>query len=85
MPNHLLSGSDAPGAGSKPRATPSPPAALPPVNYAEGIGVASVAEAQKHAKFAVSALGFEDVPTAIENLRKALALLTGRLAADGSD
>ena len=66
-------------------ATPSPPARLPPVNYAEGIGVASVAEAQKHAKFAVSALGFEDVPTAIENLRKALALLTGRLAADGSD
>ena len=43
MPNHLLSGSDAPGAVSKPRATPSPPAALPPVNYAEGIGVASVA------------------------------------------
>ena len=66
-------------------ATPSPPARLPPVNYAEGIGVASVAEAQKHAKFAVSALGFEDVPTAIENLRKALALLTGRLVADGSD
>jgi vacuolar protein sorting-associated protein VTA1 len=85
MPNHLLSGSDAPGAGSKPRATPSPPAALPPVNYAEGIGVASVAEAQKHAKFAVSALGFEDVPTAIENLQKALALLTGRLAVDGRD
>ena len=55
------------------------------MTYAEGIGVASVAEAQKHAKFAVSALGFEDVPTAIENLQKALALLTGRLAVDGSD
>ena len=67
------------------RAAPSPPARLPPVTYAEGIGVASVAEAQKHAKFAVSALGFEDVPTAIENLQKALALLTGRLAVDGSD
>ena len=78
MPRHLLS-------STEPRATPSPPAALPPLNYAEGIGLASVAEAQKHAKFAVSALGFEDVPTAIENLRKALALLTGRLAADGSD
>lgn len=74
------------GAVSKPRGPPpSPPAALPPVNYAEGIGVASVAEAQKHAKFAVSALGFEDVPTAIENLQKALALLTGRLAVDGCD
>ena len=93
MQHHLLSGSDARmgkqsppyGAVFKPRATPSPPAALPPVNYAEGIGVASVAEAQKHAKFAVSALGFEDVPTAIENLQKALALLTGRLAVDGCD
>ena len=85
MPNHLLSGSDALGAVSKPRATPPPPPAPPPVNYAEGICVASVAEAQKHAKFAVSALGFEDVPTAIENLQKALALLTGRLAVDGCD
>ena len=78
MPRHLLS-------STEPRATPSPPVALPPLNYAEGIGLASVAEAQKHAKFAVSALGFEDVPTAIENLRKALALLTGRLAVDERD
>ena len=66
-------------------ATPSPPARLPPVTYAENICISSVAEAQKHAKFAVSALGFEDVPTAIENLQRALALLTGRLAVDGSD
>jgi vacuolar protein sorting-associated protein VTA1 len=64
-------------------AMPSPPAGLPPVTYADAIGIESVAEAQKHAKFAVSALGFEDVPTAIENLRKALALLTGRLDPEG--
>ena len=57
---------------------PSPPANLPPVSYGDGIGIEHVAEAQKHAKFAVSALGFEDVPTAVDNLRRALALLTGR-------
>ena len=49
------------------------------MDYADGIGVAHAAEAQKHAKFAVSALGFEDVPTAVENLRLALHLLTGRV------
>mmetsp|Transcript_15911 Transcript_15911/g.39093 ORF Transcript_15911/g.39093 Transcript_15911/m.39093 type:complete len:154 (-) Transcript_15911:232-693(-) len=57
---------------------PAPPSNLPPVSYADGISVAHVAESQKFAKFAVSALGFEDVPTAVENLRKALALLTGQ-------
>ena len=48
------------------------------MSYGDGIGIEHVAEAQKHAKFAVSALGFEDVPTAVDNLRRALALLTGR-------
>jgi vacuolar protein sorting-associated protein VTA1 len=58
---------------------PSPPQNLHPVSFGAGIGIESVAEAQKHAKFAVSALGFEDVPTAIDNLQKALFLLEGRL------
>jgi hypothetical protein len=40
--------------------------------------MAHVAESQKFAKFAVSALGYEDVPTAIDYLQKALALLVGR-------
>ena len=31
--------------------------------------------AQKHAKWAISALNFEDVPTAVRELRKALELL----------
>ena len=93
-PRHVGSGSGPPGARKQKgadesavanAATPSPPARLPPVTYAENICISSVAEAQKHAKFAVSALGFEDVPTAIENLQRALALLTGRLAVDGSD
>lgn len=36
---------------------------------------ASVMAAQKHARFAISALNFEDVPTAVEQLRKALETL----------
>ena len=38
--------------------------------------MARVADAQMHAKFAVSALAHEDVHTAVDNLKKALALLT---------
>ena len=36
---------------------------------------AAVAGAQKHAKWAISALNFEDVPTAVKELRKALESL----------
>jgi vacuolar protein sorting-associated protein VTA1 len=32
-------------------------------------------QAQKHAKWAISALNFEDVPTAVKELRNALAML----------
>ncbi|KAH7122146.1 Vta1 like-domain-containing protein [Dactylonectria estremocensis] len=35
-------------------------------------------QAQKHAKWAISALNFEDVPTAINELRSALAVLAGQ-------
>lgn len=38
--------------------------------------LAAITEAQKMAKYAVSSLSFEDVPTAIKNLHKALELLT---------
>ncbi|CAG8566929.1 10319_t:CDS:2 [Dentiscutata heterogama] len=34
-----------------------------------------VATAQKHCKWAISALNYNDIPTAIENMRKALAML----------
>jgi vacuolar protein sorting-associated protein VTA1 len=34
-----------------------------------------MAGAQKHAKWAISALNFEDVPTAVRELRRALELL----------
>ncbi|KAL0475069.1 Vta1 like domain-containing protein [Neurospora intermedia] len=36
---------------------------------------AAMASAQKHAKWAISALNFEDVPTAVKELRKALEVL----------
>jgi len=36
---------------------------------------AAMVGAQKHAKWAISALNFEDVPTAVRELRKALELL----------
>ncbi|KAL7944218.1 Vta1 like domain-containing protein [Trichoderma barbatum] len=35
----------------------------------------SIAQAQKHAKWAISALNFDDVPTAVQELRNALATL----------
>lgn len=35
----------------------------------------AMAQAQKHAKWAISALNFEDVPTAVKELRNALAVL----------
>ncbi|KAK0767108.1 hypothetical protein N5P37_000841 [Trichoderma harzianum] len=35
----------------------------------------SMAQAQKHAKWAISALNFDDVPTAVQELRNALATL----------
>ena len=59
------------------RAGAPPPPNLPPPNYnTDDISVARVADAQMHAKFAVSALAHEDVHTAVDNLKKALALLT---------
>ena len=60
-----------------------PPRNLPPPNYnTDNISVVRVADAQMHAKFAVSALGFEDVHTAVDNLKKALALLTAEVGVE---
>ena len=54
-----------------------PPPNLPPPNYnTDNISVARMADAQMHAKFASSALAHEDVHTAVDNLKKALVLLT---------
>lgn len=47
------------------------PAGVAPVD----IDIGSIADAHRHAKIAVSALGFDDVHTAIESLERALAIL----------
>lgn len=58
------------------------PQSAAPQSYASAVPAATgniddaaVATAQKHAKWAISALNFEDVPTAIRELRAALATL----------
>ncbi|KAJ3085339.1 hypothetical protein HK102_000088 [Quaeritorhiza haematococci] len=45
------------------------------VHDAFSIDHTALTSAQKHSKFAISALQYDDIPTAIENLEKALALL----------
>lgn len=68
---------------SYPRASPPAPSAHTPApsiqrspvpGYAPSL--AAITEAQKLSKYAVSSLGFEDIPTAIKNLKEALRLLT---------
>jgi vacuolar protein sorting-associated protein VTA1 len=62
-------------------ARPTAPPVAPPISYAPVRSGAAVADeaamvgAQKHAKWAISALNFEDVPTAVRELRAALELL----------
>ncbi|KAI9898837.1 hypothetical protein N3K66_005298 [Trichothecium roseum] len=50
---------------------PPPPAAA----AAASMHYKDLNQAQKHAKWAISALNFEDVPTAVQELRNALAVL----------
>jgi hypothetical protein len=48
---------------------------VPSAPSASGLPTAALAEAQKAAKVAASALSFDDVPTAVAYLRQALAAL----------
>lgn len=50
------------------------PAAAPPASGYITDDLA-IAKAQKHARWAISALNFEDVPTAVKELRNALETL----------
>ncbi|KAI1424445.1 Vta1 like-domain-containing protein [Xylaria sp. FL1777] len=68
-----------------PKAAPAPPP--PPVQQYGGNNQPTgsynyddmaIAQAQKHAKWAISALNFEDVPTAVRELQAALATLGAR-------
>jgi len=61
---------------------PTAPPVAQPASYGHSqataipvVDEAAIAEAQKHAKWAISALNFEDVPTAVRELRKALETL----------
>jgi len=62
-------------------ARPTAPSVAPRTGYApvqsggSTADEAAMAGAQKHAKWAISALNFEDVPTAVRELRRALELL----------
>lgn len=62
-------------------ARPPPPQAAPrassyvPAPPPDTVDEAAMVNAQKHAKWAISALNFEDVNTAVRELRKALELL----------
>ncbi|KAI0127118.1 Vta1 like-domain-containing protein [Xylariales sp. AK1849] len=47
----------------------------PPTNAVYNADDMAIVQAQKHAKWAISALNFEDVPTAVRELKSALAIL----------
>lgn len=72
-----------PAAGAVVAAAPAPASAsmapAPPASQATSYGITAndqaIAQAQKHAKWAVSALSFDDVPTAIKELKIALRQL----------
>lgn len=68
--------SPAPVAAPAPLPVPTPVAAPPPASTTPFMGShKDLNKAQKHAKFAISALNFDDVPTAVQELRNALAAL----------
>lgn len=66
---------------------PPPPSAVPPSHVQDAyvppsssnrqVASEDMVQAQKFVKFAASALTYEDVPSAIENLQKALRVLQG--------
>ncbi|KAM3465095.1 hypothetical protein BB8028_0003g09700 [Beauveria bassiana] len=69
-----------PPVASAPAPIPSPapaPAAAPASAYTTTTNIhhKDLNQAQKHAKWAISALNFDDVPTAVKELRNALAML----------
>lgn len=68
----------APAPVTVPISTPAAAPAFPTGNEGTSASMKDMAQAQKHAKWAISALNFEDVPTAIKELRNALAALGAR-------
>ena len=64
-----------PGYGAPSYGTPQPPPPQAPPQRGFVPDDKDIAEAQKHARWAISALNFEDVPTAVKELRIALQSL----------
>ncbi|KAM0445448.1 hypothetical protein ACHAQK_001657 [Fusarium lateritium] len=64
-----------PAASNPPPIVPRAPAPQPPAPAPVQRDHRDINQAQKHAKWAISALNFEDVPTAVQELRNALAML----------
>ncbi|TPX72268.1 hypothetical protein SpCBS45565_g00665 [Spizellomyces sp. 'palustris'] len=67
----------APSTGSghhTPSPAPASPSSLAPQGSYE-VNYKTVQAAQKHSRFAISALQYDDIPTAIDNLEQALTLL----------
>ncbi|GHJ89364.1 hypothetical protein NliqN6_5766 [Naganishia liquefaciens] len=60
-----------------PFSTPQPPASAPPA-YPETLDPKTLERCQKHARWAISALDYEDLETARKELRLALDLVEGR-------
>lgn len=60
---------------SPPPPPPPPPVPQPPASHGYQPTEEEIARAQKHARWAISALEYEDVVTAIEELRAGLKLL----------
>jgi len=59
-----------------PQATVSIPTYVPETQQSHQISPEQMAQAQKFCKYASSALTYEDIPTAVDNLQKALHLLS---------
>lgn len=65
--------------GPTPQPVPQATASIPTYvqeTSSQQISPESMAQAQKFCKYASSALTYEDIPTAVDNLQKALRLLT---------
>jgi vacuolar protein sorting-associated protein VTA1 len=81
LPSTPVSLPVAPTIPSAPPPTPHqqpPPSAPPPPTYPTELDSKSIERCQKHARWAISALDYEDLETARKELRLALDLLEGR-------
>lgn len=77
MPVHTSPPRSAPQPQLPPQPQPQPQYYHPPKPAPQEslVDEESITKAQKHAKFAISALNYDDIPTAVKELRAALKIL----------